>query len=285
MSEKNEIVMVTEKDNAHLERVESDSEDSLHRHNLGQDSHELAGYWKGYRFLGSLLAITLMANSLFIGYAMPVNILSIIDADIGPSPNIYLVTTCFTLVSGILLLVVGRLSDIIGRRYFAIGGQVLAIIGSIICARATNINMVIGGTVLTGAAGAGQQLYPLLVQELVPNKHRFVAQGAISFAVLPTLGFAPLLARAMVANPNLGWRWCYWINVIVCVVTVVLYAACYFPPNFHMINSEMTKMQELRQLDYGGFFLYSAGLVLIILGFSKDYTLSNQTLANKISLG
>jgi hypothetical protein len=44
-------------------------------------------------------------------------------------------------------------------------------------------------------------------------------------------------------------------------------------------------MQELRQLDYGGFFLYSAGLVLIILGFSKDYTLSNQTLANKISLG
>lgn len=40
-------------------------------------------YWKSFRFLGSMLAIMLMANSLFIGYSMPVNVLSVIDADIG----------------------------------------------------------------------------------------------------------------------------------------------------------------------------------------------------------
>jgi MFS family permease len=66
---------------------------------------------------------------------------------------------------------VGRLSDIIGRRYFFIGSQAFAVVGSIICAKSNSINMLIGGTVLNGVAGAGQQLYPLLVTELVPNKY------------------------------------------------------------------------------------------------------------------
>jgi MFS family permease len=197
-----------------------------------------------------------------------VNILSVIDADIGPSPNIYLVTMVFTLVAGVLLLVVGRVSDVIGRRYFFIGTQVFAVVGSIIAARANNINTLVGATVLTGVAGAGQQLYPLITQEIVPNKYRGLMQGAISMSVLPTLGFGPLIARALVNNTKLGWRWCYWLNVIVGGLSLVLFIAFYFPPNFHMINSEKTKMQELKELDYVGLVLYSAGLVLVLLAFT-----------------
>jgi hypothetical protein len=36
-----------------------------------------------------------------------------------------------------------------------------------------------------------------------------------------------------------------------------------------MINKELTKMQELRSLDYGGLFMYCLGLVLLLLGFSR----------------
>jgi hypothetical protein len=43
---------------------------------------------------------------------MPVNVLSGINADIGPSPNTYLVTMVYTLLAGVLHLVVARLSDI-----------------------------------------------------------------------------------------------------------------------------------------------------------------------------
>jgi MFS family permease len=171
-------------------------------------------------------------------------------------------------VSGVLILVVGRVSDIVGRRYFFIGGQLLVVVGSIICAKSNNVNTLIGGTVLTGAAGAGQLLYPLLIQELIPNKHRGLAQGAISVATIPTIGFGPLVARVLVEKTELGWRWCYWLNVIVGGLSLVLYVACYFPPNFHMINSNLTKRQELRELDYGGLVLYSAGLVLVMLAFT-----------------
>lgn len=31
------------------------------------------GYWYSYRFIGSMTAIVLLANNLFIGYAMPVS--------------------------------------------------------------------------------------------------------------------------------------------------------------------------------------------------------------------
>ncbi|CAK7202067.1 hypothetical protein SEUCBS139899_004787 [Sporothrix eucalyptigena] len=225
-------------------------------------------YWKSFSFLGSLCAIMLMANSLFIGYSMPVNVLSVIDADIGPSPNIYLVSMTFTLVSGVMLLIVGRLSDIVGRRYFMMFAQVLSLVGSIISARANTVNVVIGGTVLSAFAGGAQQLYPMLVQELVPNKYRFYSQAAITLSILPTIGFGTAIARAFVANEHMGWRWCYYLNVIVSGLSIVLLALCYFPPSFHMINKEMTTLQELRQLDYGGLFLYSAGLVLLLLGFT-----------------
>jgi hypothetical protein len=30
------------------------------------------GYWRSYRFIGSITAIILLANGLFIGYVMPV---------------------------------------------------------------------------------------------------------------------------------------------------------------------------------------------------------------------
>lgn len=101
-------------------------------------------------------------------------------------------------------------SDIVGRRYFFIGGQAIALIGSIVCAKSNNINTLIGGTILTGVAGAGQQLYPLLIQELVPNKYRPMALGGMTMATLPTIGFAPLIARVFVEKTELGWRWCYW---------------------------------------------------------------------------
>ncbi len=176
----------------------------------------------------------------------------------------------FTLVSGVMLLIVGRLSDIIGRRYFMIVAQLLSLVGSIVSARAQKVDIVIAGTVLSAFAGGAQQLYPMLVQELVPNKYRIYGQAAITLAILPTIGFGPAIARAFVNNEHMGWRWCYYLNVIVSGLSIVLFALCYFPPDFHMINKEMTMLQELRQLDYGGLFLYAAGLVLLLLGFSMS---------------
>ena len=134
------------------------------------------------------------------------NILSIINADIGPSPNIYLVTLVNTLIKGTCLLLIGSVSDAVGRRYFIIGGQTCGLIGAVICATSKNINTLIGASALTGIAGSAQILYPLLSQELVPNKYRGWSQGVITLFILPTIGFGPIIARTMAANLPGSWR-------------------------------------------------------------------------------
>lgn len=227
------------------------SQDSLHRRELGRDATDLKGYWKSPRLIGSIAATFLLANSIFIGYAMPVNVLTVINADIGPSPNIYLISLVNSLFTGVLLLFFARLSDILGRRYFLIGAQVFGVIGSIVCATGNSVNVLIGGSVMTGIGGAAGLLYPVIIHELIPNKYRHWGQAAITVAVIPILGFGPAIARTMIAHTTVGWRGVYWLNVAVSGASVVLFATCYFPPDFHMINSELTWWKEVKSLDYG----------------------------------
>lgn len=129
-----------------------------------------------------------------------------INADIGPDSNVYLVSLINTLIKGVGLLLVGRISDLVGRRYFIIGGQCCGIIGGIIAATAKNVNQVIGSSVFTGLGGCAQVLYPLLVQEIVPNKYRGWSQTLITVSVFPTLGLGPAVARSLVQYTALGWR-------------------------------------------------------------------------------
>jgi MFS family permease len=110
------------------------------------------------------------------------------------------------MVKGVMLLVVGRLSDILGRRWFLIGGQSVAIIGSIISALAPNVEVLIGGTVLIAFGGSVALLFPLLCQEIVPNKYRGYSQALITLAALPFLGFGPVIGRSLVNTTSLGWR-------------------------------------------------------------------------------
>jgi hypothetical protein len=50
----------------------------------GMDEGEIdKDYWLSPRFIGSCLAIVFVANSLFFGYAIPVNILNVINEDLG----------------------------------------------------------------------------------------------------------------------------------------------------------------------------------------------------------
>ncbi|CAK7204997.1 hypothetical protein SEUCBS139899_007760 [Sporothrix eucalyptigena] len=228
-----------------------------------------AGYWTSFRFLGSVVAIVLLANNLFIGYSMPASILSTIGKDLNASSTISLASLTLTLVKGVCLLLVGSISDVVGRRYFLLGGQLINFVGAIIAARATNVNMLIGASALVGLGQATQLLYPMLIQEIVPNKYRGMSQGLITLAVFPTIALGPAFARYMVANPKFGWRALYWLDVITVGVSFVLFAVCYFPPGFRELQGgRMSRRAILKRIDYGGFILYAGGLVCLLLALS-----------------
>lgn len=129
------------------------------------------------------------------------------NARLGPSADISLVSLINTLCQGVVFLLMGSISDIIGRRYFIIGGQVSGVLGGIIGATSKNINVLIGATVFQGIAAAVQLSYPLLVMEIIPNKHRGWGQGLITLLVLPSLGFGPIVGRSIVESVTGGWRY------------------------------------------------------------------------------
>lgn len=191
-----------------------------------------------------------------------------INEDLGYSPAYIWISDASIVVTCIGLLIVGRLGDILGRRYFLIGGQVFGVVGAAICAKATSINMLVAGATIYGVACTTQLTYPFVVQELVPNKHRGIAQAVITFAVLPFAGFGSIIARDLIEYSALGWRWVYMINVIFNATALVLLCLCYFPPSMTDLHTKWTWKTELRKLDYGGILIFSALSVLILLGLN-----------------
>ncbi|CRK13284.1 hypothetical protein BN1723_017335, partial [Verticillium longisporum] len=124
------------------------------------------GYFRSRFFIGSMMGIGLglMAGVAGFGYAAP--ILGVINADIGPDPNIVWVALVYTLVSAVTLTIIGRVSDIFGRRYMFVGGAALGVIGSIVCAVAPDVPTLIGGMTIIGVAAATQLSYFYVMGEL-----------------------------------------------------------------------------------------------------------------------
>jgi MFS family permease len=164
-------------------------------------------------------------------------------------------------------LLVGSISDIIGRRWFLIGGQIFGVVGSVLGGSSKNINMLVGASVFTGIAAACQLTYPLLIMEIVPNKYRGWGQGAITMLVLPSLGFGPIVGRAIIENG--GWRWTYWLAAIINGIGLVLLFVFYHPPNFSDLQSKKSALSQAKEIDYIGFVLYAGSIICILLALSK----------------
>ncbi|CAK7238489.1 hypothetical protein SEUCBS140593_010740 [Sporothrix eucalyptigena] len=164
-------------------------------------------YWWSYQFLGSSFSIILLAVSLYVNFTLPSNALTVINADLGYSASYIWISDGGLVVTCVGLLIVGRLGDIIGRRYFLVGGQVFGVIGSAICGKATSINMLIAGSTIYGIASTTQLTFPYVIQELVPNKHRGIAQAIVIAGVLPFAGFGTIIARELIQYSRLGWRY------------------------------------------------------------------------------
>lgn len=132
----------------------------------------------------------------------------------GPSPSINWVALCWTLTVTLGYTLVGRLSDIFGRRYFFIGGAALGLIGSIIAATATTVEQLIGATTLIGLAASSQISFTYVTGELVPVRHRFLVNGFVNGVNLPIGVFGPVIARSFIVNTSSGWRWNYYLTII-----------------------------------------------------------------------
>ncbi|KAF2669510.1 fungal trichothecene efflux pump [Microthyrium microscopicum] len=255
---------------ARLEAIETTHADGhidyLDHKAVGGDLQSMPkGYYRSLDFIMTFIAICFASICAYLGW----HIRTLIDADIGPSKNLNWVATTWTLGSAIGFLLVGRLSDIFGRKWMVLGCQVLGTIGMIVGATAQTINTLIGANMLNGIAAAGQLSFGFILGELVSNKHRGIAVSAIFFSSMPFAVFGPSIARAFILHTGAGWRWSYYLGIIISTLSGILYQFFYHPPRFDQLHMQgKTKWQQFKELDFIGIVLFIGGTVVFLIGFS-----------------
>jgi MFS family permease len=161
------------------------------------------------------------------------------------------------------------MSDIFGRKWMVLTCQVLGTIGMIVGATAKSINTLIGANMLNGLAAAGQLSFGIIMGELVPNKLRGPAVTMIFLSSLPFAVFGPSIARAFILHTAQGWRWSYYIGIIISFLSLVLYVFFYHPPHYNQLHVHgKTKWQQFKELDFIGIVLYIAGITVFLIGLS-----------------
>jgi EmrB/QacA subfamily drug resistance transporter len=138
----------------------------------------------------------------------------------GPS-TLSWVLNAYTLVFAALLIPMGRLADRVGRRKMFLIGVVAFTAGSMLCGLAPNVGALIVAEMLEAIGAA--ILVPAslaLVLQTFPRAKVPVAVaiwgaiGAVAGALGPTLG--------AVVVTNLSWRWAFYINLPVGIISLFL---------------------------------------------------------------
>ncbi|KAK1976425.1 fungal trichothecene efflux pump [Colletotrichum cereale] len=230
-------------------------------------------YFLSKNYIGSLSAIGLAGMAGIGAFSLVAPVLTSVNECIGPDANIVWVSLASNLAQAVMLTMTGRLSDMFGRRYFQIAGTTLALAGCIMAANANTINILIGANVLVGLGSATQVSFPYLISELVPMNFRYFASSYIYALLIPVAGVAPVVATSLVANAPGGWRSCYYILIAINILALVCWVVFYHPPSWDDLAAKefgqaRDKKSMLRDIDYGGLFLLSSGLLLFLLGIS-----------------
>lgn len=79
----------------------------------------------------------------------------------------------------------------------------------------------------------------------------------------------PSIARAFILHTGAGWRWSYYLGIIISTLSGVLYQFFYHPPTFNQLHvGGKTRWGMFKEMDFGGIFLFISGTVLFLIGLS-----------------
>jgi MFS family permease len=97
--------------------------------------------------------------------------------DVGDASNSTWIIQGPLLMQSVLSPIVGRLSDVLDRKWMATIPPFIAAGGSVMCALSTDMNMLIGGSILIGTTLATIAIVHAIPSEVLPMKYRPLANG------------------------------------------------------------------------------------------------------------
>jgi len=177
------------------------------------------------------------------------------------------VLTSYIAANAIVLPMTGWLASVFGRKRLLIGSIVSFTAASMLCGIAPNLLVLVLFRVIQGATGGVMQpLSQAILLEAFPPHERGKAMGfwGLGIVVAPILG--PVLGGWL--TDNYSWRWVFYINIPIGVVSVFLTRLWVFDPSYLRRVTTAT-------IDYLGLSLLAIGAgclqVMLDRGQEEDW--------------
>lgn len=172
----------------------------------------------------ALLAMLLGAlDGMIVGTAMPQ-----IVGELGGFDRLSWVVTVYLLAIAVTTPVWGKLGDMYGRKgAFAIS-IVVFVLGSVLSGAAQDMTQLIVFRALQGLGAGGLMVGALaLIGTLIPPREQGKYQGVMSAVMGLAMVSGPLVGG--VITDQLGWRWCFYVNVPVGAFALLLISGLRLP--------------------------------------------------------
>jgi MFS family permease len=176
--------------------------------------------------------------------------------DVGWYGSAYLLTCCA------FQLLFGKIYTVFSVRAVFLASTVLFEIGSVICGAAPNSVVFIVGRAICGVGAAGLFAGTIVsIIYIVPLHQRPKIQGLFGalFGIASIVG--PLIGGAFTSNVT--WRWCFYINLPIGGVAMVVVALFLKVPDRESTKLPLAK--KIAQLDLGGTAALVPGVVCLLL--------------------
>ena len=184
------------------------------------------------------------------------------------------VLTSYLVSNAIVLPLSGWLSSLIGRKRFYMSCVALFTVSSFLCGLAPSLGVLVLFRVLQGIGGGGlQPSEQAILNDTFPLEKRGMAFAVYGVAVVvaPTIG--PWLGGWI--TDNFSWRWIFYINVPVGIVSLILTSLLISDPPY----MKRASLRSGFRIDYIGIGLISLGLgsmqIILDKGQREDWLASN----------
>jgi len=219
--------------------------------------HREEPYERRWLALGviALTVLLVILDATIVNIALPR-----VSADLGISAaSQQWIVTAYTLTFGGFLLLGGRIADYWGRKRTYLVGAAGFAVASALGGLAQNQGMLFGARALQGVFGAllapaSLALITVLFTDPKERAKAFGVYGAIAGG-----GSAVGLLLGGVLTEYADWRWCFWVNLPVALVAVVL--AIPIVPE--------SKAPGDTRYDIPGAVLVTLGLASVVYGFTR----------------
>ncbi len=168
------------------------------------------------------------------------------------------VLTSYLVSNAIVLPISGWLASIIGRKRFYMGCVALFTVSSLLCGFAPSLGALIFFRVLQGMGGGG--LAPseqAILNDTFDERQRGMAFALYGVAIVVAPAVGPTLGGWI--TDNYSWRWIFFINVPVGLLSLFLsHLLVHDPPD--LVRAREKRAKQPLNIDFVGFALIALGL-------------------------